>query len=61
MMHKNEHDVTPIALAPSEGRPHPHGRMLPNSPGAVLDHGLHSVASLRRQYPLTALYEGDAP
>lgn len=60
MMHENEHDAAPIALAPSEGCPHPHGRALPNSLGAVPDRGLPSVASFLRQYPLTEAYEGDA-
>ena len=61
MMHKNEHDAAPIALAPSEGRPHPHGRSLPNSLGAVPDHGPPFVDSFLRQYTLAAPYEGDAP
>jgi hypothetical protein len=61
MMFKNKHDATPVALAPIEGRPHLHGRVLPYSLGAVPDHGLPSVASFLWQYPLTVPYEGDAP
>lgn len=61
MMYKNEHDAAPRALAPIEGRPHLHGCVLPYSLGAVPDHGLHSVASFLRKYPLTVPCEGDAP